>query len=178
MIKALYLELSNKLAQLDNIRWVDLWHEQVTFMEDEHPFPAPAIFLSFRLLDSEEMGELVQNGLMQVEVYLFYETMSDSYVGSVNQQSATSFLELLENIYKSLQGSRGENYSEMRRTGFYPVNTGDAGNLYVSIFECRVVDESAKKSYADAGELDVEVSNEPAPEVAPDEESAFIVKLD
>ena len=65
----LYIELSEKLsADLDDnelefynklntiaehdgkspIRWLDLWHNQVNFLEEELEFPTPAVFLSFR----------------------------------------------------------------------------------------------------------------------------------
>jgi hypothetical protein len=154
----LYIELAEKAAEIEGIKWVDLWHNQVGFLEEEHAFPAPAIFLAFRSLDIEDMAELMQNVRLQVEVYLFYETFADTYKGAVNQQSALSFLKMLTDINVTFHGKTGNNYNEMRRVGFSAVDTGSTGNLYQVVFECTLLDETCKKVYHDAEteEIDIE----------------------
>ena len=49
----LYLELANKIKDnLQQIEWIDLWHEQVGYLTEELPFPTPAVFISFNLLNT------------------------------------------------------------------------------------------------------------------------------
>ncbi|MCZ2393403.1 MAG: hypothetical protein LC105_06085 [Chitinophagales bacterium] len=148
--KDLYKELSEKLTDtVEQIRWVDLWHNQVNFLQDEHPFPTPAVFLNFRTLNINDTGLKVQNINLQVDVFVFYETFADTYKDSVNQESALGFLELLNDVYAALHGTEGDNYSSMRRIGFAPVDTGGAGNLYQISFECTLVDYAAVKKWED-----------------------------
>ena len=152
----LYLELSNKINDnLHEIRWIDLWHNQVNFLETEHPFPTPAVFLAFRSKNIDDIGNNVQTLTIQIDVYLYFETFSDTYLGSHNQQSALDFLNHLTDIYSLLHGTSGENYSEMRRTDIHPVDTGNAGNLYRQVFECVLQDYAATKDYVDGSASDL-----------------------
>lgn len=175
--KDLYTELSTKLGNaIPSVEWIDLWHNQVSFLEDEHPFPTPALFLSFRIMNTTDAGERVQQVRLQVGVYVFYETFADTYKGSWNQQSALGFLDLLNNVYATLHASSGENYSSMRRIGFAPVDTGGAGNLYQQTFECILMDYAAYKEYEDSAIADVDVDVVRTPVPPPDQgDYGFII---
>ena len=54
MRRFLYLSLIERLKQLTDrdgkpvIRTFDLWNEQISFLEQEEPFDAPAVFIEFR----------------------------------------------------------------------------------------------------------------------------------
>ena len=154
----LYTEISGKIDSLPAIKWIDLWHNQVGFLQDEHPFATPACFLGFRSNQMKDMGKKVQQVGLQVDVYLFYESFADTYRGSVNQESALGFLQSLDDINALLHGSSGENYSSMRRVGFAPIDTGGAGNLYQATYECTLVDYSAKKEFAEGSFADLEIN--------------------
>ncbi|MFN8238619.1 MAG: hypothetical protein U0T77_10665 [Chitinophagales bacterium] len=156
-IVAAYTELCDLLkTKIPGLKWIDLWHNQVNFLSEEHPFPTPAIFLSFRTLNTEDRGMHVQDADTQVDVYLFYETMADTFKGSYNQQSALAFLQMLNDVHALLHGYSGTNLSEMRHTGFSPVDTGGAGNLYRKSFACNMRDYNANN--------DGEMVTEPEPE--------------
>ena len=140
----LYLELANKIKDnLQQIEWVDLWHEQVNYLTEELPFPTPAVFISFILLNADDKGLKGQLCNTQIDLYLFYETFSDTYLGSVNQDSATGFLNQLTELHKLFHATSGTNYFEMRRVGMNREDSGDAGNLYKISFQCIVDDMSA-----------------------------------
>lgn len=156
--KDLYLELSDKLkTNIDAIEWIDLWHDQITFLETEHPFPTPAIFLGFRSNQMEDVGKKVQNVNLQVDVYVFYESFLDTFQGAYNQEDALQFLELLDNINKQLHASSGDNYSSMRRTSFAPVDTGGSGNLWLVSYQTTLIDYSATKEYGKGGFKDIDL---------------------
>ena len=139
--KNLYIELGEKInTDVPEVKWIDLWHNQITFLEDEYAFPTPAIFFSFRSNELEDTGIKVQSINMQIDVYLYYETLADTHRGSLNQQSAFAFLEILDKTFKSLHGSSGVNFNNMRRLSFGTVDTGGAGNLYRSTYEAVVQD--------------------------------------
>jgi hypothetical protein len=165
----LYLELSNKIMNSPDVeaRWADLWHNQVSFLDTEVEFPSPAAFFSFRILETSDAGEGVQKLLLQVDVRYFFETMSESYHGSVNQASAVAFLKSFNGIHKCFHASEGANYSSMRRIMLNPEEAGGAGNLYLQSFTCVVMDYSAKKQYAETNVSGVEVENGKGPQSEP-----------
>ena len=138
IFKDLYKELAEKISTgIETVKWVDLWHDQINFLEDEHPFPTPAVFLSFRVKDVEDLSQKIQLQDLQIDVYLFFETFTNTFHGGVNQDTALNFLDTLDELFKLLHGTEGEHYASMRRiAGTRPVSTGNAGNLYVTPFEC------------------------------------------
>lgn len=141
-----YTEISNRInSELSAIKWIDLWHNQVGFLQEEHPFPTPAVFLSFRTLSGTDLGLKVQDANIQVDFYLYYETFADTFKGSYNQSSALNFLKLLDELHKHFHGYSGQNFSEMRHTSTRPVDTGSAGNLYVKSFSCNMRDYEAMR---------------------------------
>ncbi|PWA10958.1 hypothetical protein [Flavobacterium laiguense] len=147
-LKNLYLEHEKRISDnIAEIKHVDLWSEQVSFMADEHPFRSPAVFFGYRVLATEDQGEKIQELRLQVDVYLFYETFADTSKGSKKQQKALDFLDLLTKINSCFHATSGNYYSNMRRTGFNPVETGGAGILYVQRYELTMTDDSAKELY-------------------------------
>ncbi len=156
-MKELYKEIAEKISTIDGIEWIDLWHNQVQFLEDEHPFPSPAVFLNIRSDSISDVSEKVQKVNFQIDVYLFYETFADTYKGAWNQDSALAFLDLLEQVHTLLHGSNGTHYAEMRRIGIVPVDTGTAQNLYMQTFTCSMLDYGASKVYEEQQVNDIEI---------------------
>jgi len=175
--KDIYLEISDKVkADIPEIRWIDLWHNQVNFLADEHPFPTPAVFINFRIRDTEDQGIKVQQAAVQIDLYLFYETFADTFDESLNRDDALAFLDTLTALHKLLHGTSGNTYSEMRRIGLAPVDTGNAGNLYQISFICNITDISAVVELDEATPGDISLAPGERPEAAP-EPPAFEIDL-
>jgi len=158
-ITELYKELGTKIFDnMPEIKWIDLWHNQVGFLENEHPFPTPALFLSFRSNTMNDLAEKIQKVGIQIDFYLYYETFTDTYHGGFNQDDALDFLKSIDNLHKLLHGTSGENYTAMRRVGFNPEDTGNAGNLYRVTYECNSIDYNAfiERENGTFKDLDVE----------------------
>lgn len=140
----LYDEIAGKITdKLPQVAWVDLWHEQVNYLTEELPFPTPAVFVAFSTLSTDDRGTLAQDCNTQVDLYLFYETFSDTYAGSINREGALDFLHTLTELHALFHGKSGRTYSAMRRTDMRREESGGAGNLYRLSLECRVTDYSA-----------------------------------
>lgn len=162
--KDLYIEHATMISnKINEIPWIDLWHNQVNFLTEEHPFPTPATFLSYRTLRTEDVGNKVQKVTLQVDVYLYYETFADTYKGAFNQESALSFIDLMDKINALFHGAEGVNFSNMRRLGFAPVDTGNAGNLYRVSFECVLMDYSALQEFVDHEINEIDVVHDKTP---------------
>lgn len=174
-VKDLYIELATTLStKIPAIKWIDLWHNQVNFLSEEHPFPTPAVFLNFRILQADDTGLRVQKLRMQVDCFVYYETFADTYHQSWNQSTALDFLNLLNDIQATLHASDGQNYSAMRRTGLNPVDTGDAGNTYQLSFECTLMDYAAQIQWQDTEVNGVELQKENIPLQQPEKDEYVI----
>lgn len=173
----LYVELAKKISdKLQEVAWVDLWHDQVQYLTEELTFPAPAVFIGFQTLDIEDKGEKIQNCNTQVDFYLFYETFSDTYEGAYNQASALDFLKTLTSIHALFHATSGESYSSMRRIDQKREESGGAGNLYRISFACMVEDASAMDVVENVPVSEINLSNEPfVKESATDSEPLYHV---
>jgi hypothetical protein len=174
----LYKEIAEKItANLPNVRWVDLWHEQVNYLTEELPFPTPAVFVGFSTVNIDDTGTLVQQCNTQIDFYLFYETFSDSYEGSFNQDGALAFMEELTKLHALFHGKSGANYSAMRRTDMRREESGGAGNLYRISFECLVADYSAQELFTDieSPDMEIDVENGGIPEPEPEWTDVYVV---
>jgi hypothetical protein len=156
--KQLYLELAQKIeVNIPTVEWVDLWHSQVYNLEDEHPFPTPAVFFGFRGNSMKDMGAKIQQVAVQIDVFLFYETFADTYKGGINQTDALAFLDTMDGINKIFHGSTGAEYSSMSRKSFSPVDTGGSSNLYLMTYECLLIDYSANTPDAEGTFAEMQV---------------------
>jgi len=159
-------ELVAELAAVPDVEYIDLWHEQTDHLDEEHPFPTPAVFIAFNTLDTEDNGVLVQDMKLQLDLYVFWETFSDTYDGAVMQEEALNYLNLLTVLNVLFHGYTSDNFSTLRKTGFQRMDSGGAGNLYRVSFECPVRDYSAQELHgiADMADRDITVSDGPIPE--------------
>jgi hypothetical protein len=157
----LYQELADKIKdKLTDIQWLDLWHEQVSYLTEEVPFPTPAIFIAFNTRNCDDKGLLIQDVETQIDLYLFYETFSDTYQGSYNKDSAIDFLKLLTKIHTLFHGKSGENFGTLRRTDMKQEESGGSGNLYRISFECVIEDASAQVQHEKQQVNEVAIINE------------------
>ena len=130
--------LYERMAALPAIEHVDLWHDQVDYLSEEHPFPTPAVFFGFTTLNVADNGELMQTTDLQVDIYVFYETFADTYQGAKMQNEALEFLDLLLMVGLMFHGRSGEHFHQMRRSGTYRQESGGSGNLYRLQFQTNV----------------------------------------
>ncbi|MCT4644360.1 MAG: hypothetical protein N4A74_05175 [Carboxylicivirga sp.] len=168
----LYNEIAQRITDnIPEIEWVDLWHEQVSYLTEELPFPTPAVFIGFNTNACNDLGTLVQECDLQVDMYFFFETFGDTYQGSYNQSSATEYLRLLTKLHTCFHGVSGDFFQTMRRVDMRREDSGGSGNLYRISFNCNVEDASAQAEFNQNTVNDVTISNEPIerPPVTDDE---------
>lgn len=137
-----YAELRERLEALPELEHIDLWHDQVNYLTEEHPFPTPAAFIEFNTLQVDDAGELTQTTVLQVDIHIFYETLADTYEGAVMQDEALTYLDLLLLVGLMFHGRSGTHFHQMRRTGTMREESGGSGNLYRISFETAITEFS------------------------------------
>ena len=131
-------ELYERIAALPDIQHVDLWHDQVDYLSEEHPFATPAVFFGFTTLNVADNGELMQTTDLQVDIYVFWETFNDTYKGAKMQEEALQYLDLLLMVGLMFHGRSGEHFHQMRRSGTFRQESGGSGNLYRLQFQTNI----------------------------------------
>ena len=155
------LGLYERMAALPDIQHVDLWHDQVDYLSEEHPFATPAVFFGFTTLNVADNGELMQTTDLQVDIYVYWETFSDTYKGAKMQEEALQYLDLLLMVGLMFHGRSGEHFHQMRRSGTYRQESGGSGNLYRLQFQTNVSEFSGLNlhNFVAMEERDLEVVN-------------------
>ena len=115
MIKYLYLELEKKLLAINDeqpnprpvFKHCDLWNRQVEFIEQETPFPTPAIFVEFLEIPWQTDGRSVQDADLTIRLHIvtpwFANTASDIADTAV-RSAALAYLDLPTVLFRKLQG--------------------------------------------------------------------------
>lgn len=155
-----YAELRERLEAVPELEHIDLWHDQVNYLSEEHPFPTPAAFLEFNTLQVDDAGELMQTTTLQVDIHIFYETFCDSYEGAVMQGEALTYMDLLLLTGLMFHGRSGTHFHQMRRTGTMREESGGAGNLYRISFETNISEFSGLNLFSTKEMGDREISIE------------------
>lgn len=170
-----YSELRERMENTPEIEHIDMWHDQISFLDEEHPFPSPSVFIEFNTLGIEDEGLLVQRLHTQIDLRLFYETFSDTYEGAIMREQALAFLDLLTLLGMMLHGKSGKNFGTLRRTHVGREESGGAGNLYRISFECEIIDYTTMEftSHVDMKDREMEISNGNLPELGKDGEPMY-----
>lgn len=109
MRRFLYLSLIERLKQLTDrdgkpvIRTFDLWNEQISFLEQEEPFDAPAVFIEFRPV--KWTGGGTQTADVTLRLHIVTPWKGSSREGGGFQQQALERFDLLDRMDRHLSTS-------------------------------------------------------------------------
>jgi len=136
-------------SNIPEIKFIDLWAEQVFTPEDEYPFPTPAAFLEFNVNNIDDVGENVQDLNTHITVYLLYLPTGDTHQGSTGNGDLELFGGLLRDIYRLFQGQGGENFSQAIRISLKREKAAPYEWVYSQTFSCLIRDYGAVKEFID-----------------------------
>ena len=104
MRRMLYLGLTERLKELKDgsgkpvIRHIDLWNEQVEFIEQEEPFDTPAVFIEFRPVQWRTLGGTTQQADVPFRLHIVTTWKGSARHGSHFQQDSLERFDLLDKI--------------------------------------------------------------------------------
>lgn len=124
------------------IRTVDLWNEQVEFIEQEEPFDTPAVFVEFRPVRWTTLGGLAQQADVDIRLHIVTRWKGSAKDGSVFQMDALRRFDLLDRIDNALfnlQGADGgTSFCMFRRTGSSTNHNHDELVEDIADYACKV----------------------------------------
>lgn len=140
-------------AQVPAIKHMDLYYEQPHIIDSEDgnwlPFRCPAVFFEFNAAEVNDLGELRQELLMDIGVYLAYETTADSNKGSLGQARALAFIQLLRDLHAALHDHEGTHFGPLSRISLQRVPAPPTMIVYRQVYRAHMLDYSATKTYVE-----------------------------
>lgn len=148
MRRMLYLGLTEALKELKDdggqplIRHIDLWNEQVEFIEQEDPFDTPAVFIEFRPVQWRTLGGTTQQADVPFRLHVVTKWKGSARDGSMFQEESLERFDLLDKIdahlFNFFLSARNESVCMTRRTGSNTNHNHEELVEDISDFTCQV----------------------------------------
>lgn len=114
MRKKIYTFIEGLLKTIDGqpIKHIDIWNNQIAFIEEEPPFATPAVFIEFMPIRWEDVG----GGIYEADVSVKLHVVTDSRVSKWSD--AISVFDLIDKILDTLSyvGSVSDGIGHFVRT--------------------------------------------------------------
>ena len=98
MRKVIYQTIASALADVSNIKHIDLWQQQTNLAEEEQPFATPAVFVEFDSIDWRQH----LHGVREASVSITLHIVTDSRVG--HWSDTVQVFDLIDRIAARLHG--------------------------------------------------------------------------
>ena len=115
MRKHLYTALVNTLKGIPEIKHIDLWNQNVDFIEQESPWPRPAVFIEFAPTTwSPLAGPFLRwRGSGQINLHIVTDWSGQAEPGTEEMESNLIGWALAEKIQKAMEGLRGKGFDSV-----------------------------------------------------------------
>lgn len=120
MRKEFYLAVSERLLSIEGepIKYVDLWNNNVEYIEQETGWPRPAVFVEFRPVMWERMttrgaNEYQARAEIRLHIVTDWNGSASSEHSDEARQQTIEALDLSEQIHAALLGLTGEHFGDL-----------------------------------------------------------------
>lgn len=120
MRKEFYLAVSERLLSIEGspIQYVDLWNNNVEYIEQETGWPRPAVFVEFRPVMWERMttrgaNEYQARAEIRLHIVTDWNGSASSEHSDEARQQTIEALDLSEQIHAALLGLTGEHFGDL-----------------------------------------------------------------
>ena len=154
MLDSLYQDLSAAILSIvdDNnnpvFRHIDLWNQQVEYIEKEQPFDTPALFIEFSTIDWQQQLQAAQDAPIEITIHIVTRDLANSahYFASDGAQQL-SHLALPNILFAAIHNTHGTNYGPLVRVRSIP------NHNHEHFIDQQEVYASALFAQADAGDI-------------------------
>jgi hypothetical protein len=118
------------------IKHINLWNNQIAFIEEEQPFDCPAVFIEFQPIQWRALSR----GVYEAEMIFALHIVTDSRVGT--WQEAISVFDLIDIITQKLHGENDEQLGISSITRVRSTTDNLFGELMHNqeVFSCHITD--------------------------------------
>lgn len=138
MRKELHNAFAAKLDSNAQVKWADMWKNQVTKARNKYPFNYPATFVSIRSVPWQDMTFNVKEGTATVDVYIFFDKYGDTFEGASDKANSLLMLDLLDTLANDLHWLTGESFGETTQIGEEDLTDRYDRPAHRLTFQCQV----------------------------------------
>lgn len=140
MRKEAYIAICDALRGMEGnpIKHIDLWNRNVEFLEQDIPFPMPAVFVEFDKVTWETRGQWDFSAKVRVCLHVVTEWKGSAADGSEYQDTTLDVFDLIGQITITMCETSGETFDHMRRVQSITNHDHETVIENVEIYECRV----------------------------------------
>jgi hypothetical protein len=144
----LYLALCRALCESSvDVKHIDRWNQNVEFIDQDSPWPRPAVFVEFGTItwDPYKGPVFGQVGKGTVSLHLITDWRGSAADGSKTQGKALEDLMFAEAIEKVVTGLKGRSFRNIRLVESHPNNNHEdiieTVDVYAVTFERTLAEE-------------------------------------
>ena len=117
MRKQIFLAICARLSdQVPDVRFIDLWNNNVQPLNGGATFPLPAVFVEFETIEWRQQNTGARRGDVAVRLHIVTRSMPTHGHTDPNLDASLAFLDLIERIGTAMRGLRGEGFGTFQLT--------------------------------------------------------------
>lgn len=161
MFKEFYLALEKRILQIPSdespttdpedqtfiplFKYVDLWNQNVEFVEEDSPFPSPAIFIEFMETSWRNQGHGVQDTDPTIIFHIVTEWFGQTSSITPDEVKASRlvYLDLPKKLKKYISNFKTDFSNGLIRTGSKPNHNHERYVDWPETYSCMLTDDSS-----------------------------------
>lgn len=152
MRKELFTSICNALGSIKGdvaIAHIDLWNQNVEYLEQEEAWDTPAVFVEFAPITWEEVQDGHFRSDVTVNLHVVTRWEGSTASGSAYQEGSLKVFDLLQYINLALHELSGETFHSMRRVSSITNHNHEEILENIEVYRVRGVDTFVR-DYEDA----------------------------
>lgn len=111
MRKQIYMAIIARLKEISQIKYIDLWNNNIEMLTSGAVWPRPAVFIEFETVEWKQQQRGARRGDFAIRLHIVTDAVTYNGSDDQRQNAALEYLDLIDEINKSMQGLRGENFA-------------------------------------------------------------------
>lgn len=116
MRKQIFMAIAEALEKMPDVKFIDIWNNQVEQLSGGALFPTPAIFIEFETLEWTQQNIHTRRGTLGVRLHVVTRAVVTHGFRDPNMKEALKLFDLLESINNMMQNLKGENFTGVMLT--------------------------------------------------------------
>lgn len=158
MRKKLFLAIVARLTEaVPDIKFIDLWNEQLAVIKTGAAWPLPAVFVEFEQYDVHQQANHVRTAEISVRLHII--TRAVNYNGSKDERmaQALAIFDDIDKINAAMQGLCGEGFASFMLTASATNHNHEEIIESIERWTTRVTDATAARKRAGVQLTDAEI---------------------
>lgn len=117
MITELYNKLTEAIRATGKVEHIDLWNQNVEFVEDDEAWSRPAVFIEFgtiRWTPYKGLTSFGLTGMGEVRLHVVTDWKGSAADGSIFREETLADYELCDSLLAAVAGISGESFHNLR----------------------------------------------------------------